>query len=235
MATAIQTIQTPFGAASVQPASKGQTLIHTIANWMWLPSLVMGGMAIVVAIGLGIAQAAAANDLRDGFSASSQSDFETLKPLTGGTLFLGEALVLSGISFLLATILGALRRGGGEVQESTGALVKTLKMPWSAWAFLALMMAGVMAQAVAFGGLIYVATQAHDAWAGASAAGIPADLGAFNTAATWSAWANPLREVSLGLLLGGIAFALYTISNVLGFQFTRIRELIQGDEEGVNS
>ena len=94
MATAIQTIQTPFGAASVQPASKGQTLIHTIANWMWLPSLVMGGMAIVVAIGLGIAPAAAANDLRAGFSASSQSDFETLKPLTAGTLFLGEALVL---------------------------------------------------------------------------------------------------------------------------------------------
>lgn len=234
MAIATQTIQTQYGAASVRPSSSGQTIIHTITNWMWLPALVMGGMAIVGAIGLGIAQADAAHALRAGFSAGSQTDFETLKPLTAGTLFLGEALVLAGISFLLATILGALRRGGGEVQESAGALVKTLKMPWSAWVFLGLMMAGVAAQAVAFGSLVYVATQAHDAWSGATAAGIPADLGAFNTAATWSTWANPLREVSLGLLLGGIAFALYTISNVLGFQFSRIRELISGREEGAN-
>jgi hypothetical protein len=201
---------------------------------MWLPALVMGSMAIAVAVGLGIAQADAANDLRSGFDSGSKTDFETLKPLTAGTLFLGEALVLSGISFLLATILGALRKGGGEVQEGAGALVKTLNMPWSAWVFLGLMMAGVASQLVAFGSLIYVATQAHDAWSGATAAGIPADLGALNTATTWSTWANPLREVSLGLLLSGIAFALYTISNVLGFQFTRIRELIFGREEGAN-
>jgi len=232
MVTAIQTIQTKYGAATVRPAGTGQTIIHTMANWMWLPALVMGGMAIAVAIGLGIAQADAANDLRDGFSAARKADFETLKPLTAGTLFVGEALVLSGISFLLATILGALRWGGGEVQESVGGPVKTLKMPWSAWAFLGLMMMGVIVEAVAFGSLIYVATQAHDAWTGATAAGIPASVEAFNRSTTWATWANPLREVALGLLLGGIAFALYAISNVLGFQFTRIRELITGRDEG---
>ena len=57
MVTAIQTIQTKYGAATVRPVGAGQTIIHTIANWMWLPALVMGGMAIAVAIGLGIAQA----------------------------------------------------------------------------------------------------------------------------------------------------------------------------------
>lgn len=232
MATAIGTIQTRYGPATVAPTGAGQTIIHTIANWMWLPALVMGAMAILAAIGLGIAQADAARDLGEGFSAARKADFETLKPLTAGTLFLGEALVLSGISFLLATILGALRWGGGEVQESVGGAVKTLKMPWSAWAFLGLMMMGVMAEAAAFGGLVYVATQSHDAWAGATAASIPASVEAFNRALTWATWANPLREVALGLLLGGIAFALYTISNVLGFQFSRLRELITGRDEG---
>lgn len=232
MATDIQQIQTRFGVAKVQNSGADQTLIHTIANWMWLPALVMGGMAIAIAIGLGIAQADAAADLGAGFNADRKADFETLKPLTSGTLFLGEALILSGISFMLATILGALRKGGGEVQESVGAAVKTLRMPMTAWAFLGLMMMGLMAEIAAFGSLVYVAAQANDAWSGATAAGVPGDISAFNRAATWATWANPLREVALAMLLAGIGFALFTISNVLGFQFSRIRELITGQDEG---
>ena len=232
MTTAAEGIQANFGYVSIGLKGSGQLLIHSIANWMWLPMLTMGGMLVIAAIGLGIAQADGARALGEGFSAAKKAEVETLRPLTAGTLFLGEAFVLSGISFLLGTILGALRWGGGEVQESVGSVVKTLRMPWSAKVFLGLMMMGVMAQFVAFGSLIYVATQAHDAWVGATAAGVPANLAAFDRAVTWGAWANPLREVSLGLLLGGIVFALYTISNVLGFQFSRIRELILGRDEG---
>ena len=169
---------------------------------------------IQTAIGLGIAQADDARALGEGFSAAKKAEVETLRPLTADTLFLGEAFVLSGISFLLGTILGALRWGGGEVQESVGSVVKTLRMPWSVKVFLGLMMMGVMAQFVAFGSLIYVATQAHDAWVGATTAGVPANLAAFDRAVTWGAWANPVREVSLGLLLGGIVFAVYTISDI---------------------
>ena len=234
MATAIRSIQTKFGPATLSSMDTGQTKIHTIANWMWLPMLAMGGMAVLVALGLGIAQANAASDLGERFSAERKADFETLKPLTSGVLFLGEAFILAGVSFLLATILGALRKGGGEVQRASGGLVKTLKMPVSAWAFMGLMMMGVMAQFVAFGSLIYVATQAHDAWASATGADLPGNVSAFNRSVTWAAWANPLRQVSLGLLLGGIGLALYTISNVLGFQFGRIRELIVGQDEGGN-
>ena len=107
-------------------------------------------------------------------------------------------------------------------------------MPGSAKVFLALMMMGLVAQLVAFGSLIYVATQAHDAWIGATAAGLSANLAAFDRAVTWATWANPLRKVSIGLLLSGIVFALYTISNVLGMQFGRIRELIIGRDGGTN-
>ena len=217
-------------STSISLNRPGQAPIHTVANWMWLPALAMGFMAIVAALVLGILQADAAADLGSGFSENRKVDLETLRPLTSGVLFLGEALILSGISFLLATILGALRWGGGEVQEARSAEIKALKMPWPAKVFVMLMMVGVMSQFVAFGSLVYVATQMHDAWSGAITAGMPADSGALNTAVTWSTWANPLRQVSLGFLLVGIVFALYSVSVVLNFQFSRVRELISSGE-----
>ncbi len=232
MATAVNSIDTDFGATTVTAFGTRQSLIHTMANWMWVPMIMMGVMAIATAVGLGVAQASVGSDLGEEFTALRQANLETLKPLTGAFVFLGIALLLSGISFLLATILGALRWGGGEVQESMGGPVKTLKMPLSAMLFLGLMMMGLMAQFVAFGTLIYVATQAHDAWIGATAAGVPGDLAALDRANAYAAWVNPLRLVSVGVLLTGIVFALYTISNVLRFQFSRIRELVTGQEEG---
>ncbi|MCH8007802.1 MAG: hypothetical protein IIC91_02955 [Chloroflexi bacterium] len=232
MAANATSLTTKFGPATVSSSGTSQALMHTVANWMWVPMIMMGVMAIATAVGLGIAQASVGSDLGEEFTALRQTNFETLKPLTGAFVFLGIALLLSGISFLLATILGALRWGGGEVQESMGGQVKTLKMPWSAMVFLGLMMMGLMAQFLAFGTLIYVATQVHDAWAGATAAGVPADIAALDRANAYAAWVNPLRLVSVGVLLTGIVFALYTISNVLGFQFSRIRELITGAEEG---
>jgi len=232
MATAVQTAQTKFGPITVTPAGTGQSMIHTMANWMWLPMIMMGVMALMVAIGFGITQAVMGSDLGEGFSPLKKANFETVKPLTGGFMFLGLALLLSGISFLLGTILGALRWGGGEVQESVGAPVKTLKMPMSAMAFLGLMMMGLMFALLAFGTLIFVAAQAHDAWINASAIDAPGNGHALGRAATYGSWANTLRLAAIGVLLTGIALALYTISNVLGFQFSRIRELILGREEG---
>ena len=135
MAIAIQSTNTKFGPVTVSRSGAGQSPIHTMANWMWRPMILMGVMSIATAIGLGVAQANVGADLGEEFTALRQANFETLKPLTAGFLFLGEALVLSGIAFLLGTILGALRGGGGEVQASLDAPVKTLKMPWSAKVF----------------------------------------------------------------------------------------------------
>ena len=231
MAIAIQSTNTKFGPVTVSRSGAGQSPIHTMANWMWLPMILMGVMAIATAIGLGIAQANVGSDLGEEFTALRQANFETLKPLTAGFLFLGEALVLSGIAFLLGTILGALRWGGGEVQASVDAPVKTLKLPWSAKAFVILMMMGLVLELVAFGTLTFVAGQAHSAWIGATGIDAPGNLAALNRATAYAAWANPLREVALGVILTSIVLALYTISNVLGFQFSRIRELVTGQEE----
>ena len=232
MATANQTISTPFGQVSQVTTGPGQTLIHTVANWMWLPMIMMGVMAIAAAVGLGVAQAQISSDLGEEFTALRQANFETLKPLTGGFTFLGLALLLSGIAFLLGTILGALRWGGGEVQEAVDQPVMALIMPWSAKLFLALMMMGLMAELAAFGTLVYVSTQAHSAWIGATAAGAPGDAAALDRAATYAVWANPLRLAAVGLILTSIVFALFTISNVLGLQFMRIRVLIAIGQQG---
>ncbi len=134
------------------------------------------------------------------------SDFRTIAAWVQGLQFLGDALLLAGISFLLGSILGALRSGGGEVQEALGLTVKTLKMPPSAMAFLALMVAGVMvsiAQLV----LYIIAAYVDDPTA-------------------WFAWLGALRELGLGLLLLGIVMALYTIGTALGAQFNRTREIV---------
>ena len=226
MATDIPTISTPFGQVSQVTTGAGQTVIHTGANWMWLPMILMGVMAIATAIGFGIAQAQVSSDLGEEFTALRKANFETLRPLTGGLVFLGLAFILSGIAFLLATILGALRWGGGEVQEAVDQPVMALIMPWSAKLFLALMMAGLMAELVAFGTLIFVSTQAHSAWIGASAVDAPGNAAAFNRAASYAVWANPLRLAAIGLILTSIVFALFTISNVLGVMLMRVRVLI---------
>ena len=232
MAIAIHSIQSKFGPTTVTTAGTGQALIHKMANWMWLPMILMGVMSIATAVVLGIAQAQVGSDLGEQFTALRKANFETLQPLTAGFLFLGEAFLLSGIAFLLGTILGALRWGGGEVQESVGGPVQTLKMPWSAKLFIGMMMMGLMLEVLAFGTLTFVAGQAHSAWIAASGVDAPGNVAALNRATAYAAWANPLREVALAVILTSIVFALYTISNVLGFQFSRIRELILGREEG---
>ena len=119
---------------------------------------------------------------------------------------MGEGLVLSGISFLLGTILASLRTGGAEVQQSLDVTVKTLKMPTTAKLFVALMAMGMMLSIVQL--VLYVVAAGAD------------------SPAAWFAWLGPLRELAFGLLLSGIVLALYTIGTVLGFQFGRIRELI---------
>jgi hypothetical protein len=125
--------------------------------------------------------------------------------------FLGEAFLLSGIAFLLGTILAGLRAGGGEVQHSLGIPVTTLKMPGTAKAFVVLMMMGMMLGIAQFIG--YLVT-----------------LGFADNTASFSTWLNvlgPLRELSLGLILAGIVLALVTIANVLRFQFDRVTSIVR--------
>jgi hypothetical protein len=200
-------ITTPYGAGRMTRTAPAALPIHRMAYVMWAPMLLMGAMGVMIALVLSFFWAAAASDGRT-------ADSLTLLGLTKATMLLGEGLVLSGISFLLGSILGSLRQGGGEVQESLGVGVKTLIMPLTAKLFVGLMMMGLMIEMVQFGFYLFVATLDGGTPEGA------ASIAAYFT------WLGPLREVGLGMILSGIVLALGTIGTVLGFQFSRIQELI---------
>jgi hypothetical protein len=192
--------ESPFGAASATLDAPRPLPIHRMAQLRWAPMLLMGAM--VVAVGL-LVDLLAAGSIEDAGAASSQFAWAQ------GLLFLGETFLLAGISFLLATILAAIRSGGGEVQQSLGLTVKTLGTPTLAKVFVGLMVAGVMVGIVQFIGYAVITSSSE-----------PVDIAAA------FAWLGPLREFGLGLLLAGIVLALATIAKALGFQFDRITEII---------
>lgn len=206
-----ESFSSPYGAGRVTAGIPETLLIHRMAYALWAPMLLMGIMGVMIAVVLSFFWSAAASDGR-------VADTLTLLGLTKGTMFLGEGLVLSGIAFLLGSILGSLRQGGGEVQESVGAGVKTLAMPLTAKLFVVLMMMGLMIEMVQFGFYIFVATLDGATPEGAA------------SIAAYFAWLGPLREVGLGMILSGIVLALGTIGNILGFQFSRIQELIKSGQ-----
>jgi hypothetical protein len=189
-------LTTDYGPAVASASVPAPLPIHRMARVLWLPMLLMGMMAVAIGFVLSLIQSGTADS----------TDFRDLGAYVQGLQFMGEGLVLSGISFLLGTILASLRSGGGEVQESLGVTVKTLKMPASAKLFILLMMMGMTLSIVQF--VLYIVA-----------------IGVDNPG-IWFTWLGPLRELSLGLLLSGIVLALYTIGTVLGFQFTRIHELV---------
>jgi hypothetical protein len=201
--TAVGDIDTEYGPATVTRTPPASLPIHKMARTMWLPMLVMGPMLVAAGVVTSIVWS---NNIgtRTGLGAAGW---------TQGLQFLGEGLVLAGISFLLGSILASLREGGGEVQQALDLHVTTLKMSATAKAFVGLMMAGLMISMVQFGLYLYTLT--------------------FDTVAEitpWWAWLGPLRELGLALLLSGIVLALATIANVLGFQFSRIRSIVATGE-----
>ncbi|MBI4259439.1 MAG: hypothetical protein HY658_02630 [Actinobacteria bacterium] len=195
------TIDTPYGSATVSADVPKPLLIHRMARAMWAPSLAMGFMAVAGGLVLSIVQASKV--------ASDPGLAADLSAWVKGIQFLGEGFLLAGVSFLLGSILYSLRTGGGEVQRSAGVAVHTLKFPTTAKAFVALMMVGLMVEVFQF--VVYLATTSFE----------PA------SAASYFAWLGPVREAGLGLILSGIVLALVTIGNVLGFQFSRITEIVR--------
>lgn len=186
-------ISTPLGTATVSADVPDDLPIHRMAKAMWRPMLAMGVMAVAAGFLVSLAWA--------------DSGSLTAAAWTQGLQFLGEGLLLSGVSFLLGTILWGIRAGGGEVQSTLGVAVKTLQMPRTAKVFVALMMLGLMVSVAQFVGYLIVA-------------------GSDVNATAWLAFLGPLRELGLALILAGITMALITIGTALRFQFNRINELV---------
>jgi hypothetical protein len=198
----IGVVQTPYGKATGSAAAPKPLLIHRVATAMWAPMLAMGVMALLAGFVLSLIQTG--NIGTDAALATSQSAW------VQGLQFLGEGFLLAGISFLLGTILGSLRKGGGEVQETVGVGVKTLDMPLTAKVFVGLMALGLMVEIFQFVAYAVVATFDDPA-----------------RVTTYFTWLGPVREAGLGILLSGIVLALATIAKALGFQFWRLTEIVR--------
>ena len=196
------TIDPRWGRATVSVGAPPLPLMHRMARLMWRPVLAMGAMALTVGL--------VGSWVWAGETPGTES-FCQAAAFTQGTQFLGEALLLSGIAFLLGTVLAALREGGAEVQGRMGLPITTLSMPATAKAFIVLMMTGMMAGIAQFALYMGQIANADD----------PASFSA------WGNWLAPFRELSLGLVLAGIVLALVTIGNVLAFQTDRVTSIIR--------
>lgn len=111
--------------------------------------------------------------------------------------------------------MGAFRKGGGEVQETVGADVVTLKMPPTARLSLLGMMMAMMA--------ILIASIVTLEWA-ASVSG-----GSVTVAASEEAFIvlEAVRRIGVAVYLVASTFGLATITKVPRFQAIRVRELTQ--------
>ncbi len=172
---------------------------------MWILALVSFAVGFILAV------------LRAGeiSSGATEETIARLGHLVPGFMFLGFAAVFAAVSFAIARILGAFRRGGGEVQEAAGAPVETLKMPLTAKVFMGFMMMGMMAIVIPV--IIHFAV----------AAGIDASSD-FEAVEQTALWLEGVRRLGVAMYLFGITFGLATIIHVLRFQSIRIREIAAG-------
>lgn len=187
--------------------SLGFDSIQKLGRALALPMFLMGLMGIAAGLGLGIARA---SEISDGGAADT---IETLRHVQQGATFIGLALLLAGISFAIARILGRFRADGGYVQESAGRRVLTLERPLTAWAFLGLMMMGMM--------VVLAAAVIHFIFA----ADVESTRASLAESADRFAVLAGVERLGIGMYLASIALGLATIIQVLRFQARRVRQL----------
>ncbi len=186
----------------------GRNLPQRIGSALWWPMLVMALMAFPVGV---IFAAVRAEAIASDGSAKTIAALGQFVPAFN---FIGFASVFAAISFAIARILGELRVGGGEVQETAGRKVETLEMPVTAKIFIAGMAMAMM--------VLLAAVALHFVAGAAIASGSAYALG---KSGQWAIWLEAVRRFGVALYLASIAFGLATIITALRFQALRIREL----------
>ncbi len=216
------------------------TGMQAMASKMWMPMIAMGFMVVVVALIYGVIVSTAAADYFS-FSkmtreaAATGSDLakekafiESTKAWLPAFKFLGIGMILSGVTFLLATILGALRVGGAGVQQALGETVRMPKLPMTAQMFPMFMMMGLMVLIASLVIGIILAVISSGYWNHSIAGELnPAVegsqlLGALSTISSIKMWLAPLKFIGMALLLSGIGLALATIVGILRWQSNRL-------------
>lgn len=220
------------------------TGMQTMARYMWAPFVMMGFLMVLTSLGFGGVLANFASDyfglpkaVREGTDPGviDKAQFlETTRIWLPAFKLLGIGLLLGGITFLLATILGTLRVGGATIQKTFGREPLALKPPITGRLFPMLMMAGLMVLVTNLAISIVIAIIAHGVYDNSIAEAIKvAPSGSalsdnLQTVQTYKTWLEPFKFVGIALLLTGIALAVHTILQVLRFQSQRLREMAAG-------
>ena len=240
-----QTIVSTIGKPLTLGKATSMTRMQSMASIMWAPWLIMGFMIVLASLIIGAVNGAITADYFDASkpvreaagSGSSLADkrvfIETIKIWLPAFKFLGMGMLLGGITFALATILGNLRKGGSQVQQALDKGIVVLETPLTGKIFPMLMMMGVMILVVALGIGIWLATVAAGYWDHSIAtelnlapvgSALLDDLGTINSV---QAWLASLKFVGIAFLLSGITLALATIVQVLRFQTNRMLDLLR--------
>lgn len=221
-------------------------LLARMARGMWALSILMG-LAIVIAaslIGLwnsgvvaqyfsnpkAVREAAAAGSAIVGQKVVIESVFAWLP----GFKFFGMGLLFSGITFVLANIINALRAAGGGLQKALGFEVRAMAKPLTAKLFPPLMMMGLMILIATFAIGLWLAGLSASYWNHSIATELDAAqvgsplLAQLATIQSVKAWLEPVKFVAIALLLTGISLALATIRKILQFQAVRILDIVAG-------
>ena len=218
--------------------------MQSMASKMWTPFLGMGLMIVVASFIIGLVNSGVAADyftaskitreaaVTGSALATNKAFIESTKVWLPALKFLGLGMMLGGVTFLLATILGALRTGGGRVQEALGAEVRIIKPPMTAKAFPMLMMMGMMILLTALIISIATASLAYSYWdhsittqlnPALEGSGLLANLG---TITTIKLWLEPLKFVGMAFMFSGVGLALATIVRVLRWKSSHLLELL---------
>ena len=216
------------------------TGMQSMASKMWIPFIGMGFMIVVITFIIGLIVSASAADYFavskevreaavEGSNLATKIAFiESTKAWLPTFKFLGIGMLLGGVTFLLATILGALRTGGGRVQEALGIELKILRPPLTAKLFPMAMMMGMMVLMVGLVVGIVLATATYDYWnhsivsqlnPAGEGSSLLRDLGTINAV---KLWLEPFKFVGMALLLTGIGLALATVVRALRWQSNRL-------------
>ena len=220
------------------------TDMQAMASKMWAPFIAMGFMIVMAAFIFGLVNSSISSDYYQfsketreaaaaGSSLATQKAFiESTKAWLPSFKFLGMGMILGGVTSLLATILGALRTGGGRVQEAPGVPVRIIKPPKTTRIFHMLMMMEMMiliasliiaivVATVSYGYRNHsIATELNPAAAGSQL------LGSLSTINTVNAWLAPFKFVGVASLLTGIGLALASIIRVLRWQSERLWDVL---------
>ncbi len=183
--------------------SPGYNKPQQMGRRLWAPMWAMAVMAFPIALIVAFVAA----------GRTDPAEVVAVQNIGTGIMFIGFASVFAAVSFAIARILGAFRRGGGEVQEALGVKIQTLQVPNTARAFVMLMMVAMMG--------ILVASVLHFV----VAANVASGSFSLATGEEWMVALEAVRRLGVGLYLFAISLGLATIVTVIRFQTTRLPQI----------